>query len=127
MSDDVIRIRNMRFYAYHGLLPEENVLGQLFEVDVEVFGSFSGWASYGADPDVTQIKGAINYPEVVELVDSIVTGERYGLVESIADRAASAIEERFGVEKLIVRVRKPSPPVAAQFDGIEVEVTRGFE
>lgn len=127
MRDDVIRIRNMRFYAYHGLFPEENTLGQAFEVDVEVFGSFEGWAAHGECPDVTKVDGAVNYPEVYALVDSIVTGERYGLVESIADRIASEVVRSFGVAKLIVRVRKPNPPVAGQFDGIEVEVSRGFE
>jgi 7,8-dihydroneopterin aldolase/epimerase/oxygenase len=127
MPNDVIRIRNMQFYGYHGLFPEENTLGQHFEVDVEVFGSFEGWVKYGADPDVSKVEGAVNYPEVYELVDKIVTGERYGLVESVADRIAGAIQETFGVEKLIVRVRKPNPPVAGHFDGIEVEVSRGLD
>ena len=32
MEKDIIRLRNMRFYAYHGLFPEEARLGQRFEV-----------------------------------------------------------------------------------------------
>jgi dihydroneopterin aldolase len=127
MKDDVIRIRNMRFYAYHGLFPEENKLGQHFEVDVEVFGSFEGWSAHGGNPDVTKVAGAVNYPEVHALVESIIVNERYGLVESVADRLASAIQDEFKIEKFLVRVRKPNPPVPAHFDGIEVEVSRGFE
>lgn len=127
MPDDVIRIRNMKFYGYHGLFSEENTLGQHFEVDVEIFSSFRGWVKYGENPDVAKVEGAVNYPEVYDLVDTILTGERYGLVESIADRVAGAIQERFGVDKLLVRVRKPNPPVAGHFDGIEVEVSRGLD
>jgi dihydroneopterin aldolase len=127
MREDVIRIRNMRFYAYHGLFPEENKLGQHFEVDVEVFGSFEGWAAYGANPDIAKVENAVNYPDVHALVESIVVNEQYGLVESVADRLATAIQDKFEVEKFIVRVRKPNPPVPAHFDGIEVEVSRGFE
>jgi len=117
----------MCFYGYHGLYPEENKLGQHFEVDVEVFGSFEGWEVYGSSPDVTKIENAVNYPDVYMLVESIVVGERFGLVESVADRLAGAIQDAFKIEKLIVRVRKPNPPVAGHFDGIEVEVSRGFE
>ena len=117
----------MRFYAYHGLFPEENTLGQQFEVDVEILGAFEGWAEHGKNPDVTKVEGAVNYPEVYDLVNGIVTGERFGLVESLADRLITAIQDTFGVNRLIVRVRKPNPPVPAQFDGIEVEVSRGLD
>ena len=127
MPEDVLRIRNMRFYGYHGLLPEENTLGQQYEVDVDLLGSFEGFAQYGAHPDLDQVDGAVNYPDVYGLVESIVVGERFGLVESLADRIAAAIQHDFGCEKLVVRVRKPNPPVSGHFDGIEVEVSRGLE
>ena len=126
MADDVMRIRNMRFYGYHGLFSEENMLGQHFEVDVEIFGSFKGWASHGENPDVNKVEGAVNYPEVYSLVESVVVGERFGLVESVADRLATRIQETFGIEKFLVRVRKPNPPVQGHFDGIEIEVSRGL-
>ncbi len=127
MPDDVLRIRNMRFYGYHGLLPEEAKMGQHYEVDVEIFGSFRGWATHGAHPDVEKVEGAVNYPDIYNLVESIVVRERFGMVESVADRIASAIEEDFGIRKLLVRVRKPNPPMSGHFDGIEVEVSRGLE
>ena len=38
MSSDALRLRNMRFFAYHGLFPEETALGQHYEVDVELYG-----------------------------------------------------------------------------------------
>lgn len=127
MPDDVLRIRNMRFYGYHGLLPEEAKMGQNFEVDVEIFSCFEGWARLGAHPDVEQVEGAVNYPDIYHLVESIVAGEQYGMVESVADRIASAIEADFGIRKLLVRVRKPNPPMSGHFDGIEVEVSRGLD
>ena len=125
MGEDVLRIRNMQFYGYHGLLPEEARLGQRYEVDVEVFGSFEGLADLGEVPDLEKAPGTVNYPEVFTLTESIVTSERFGLVESLADRIATAIQEQFGVKKLIVRVRKPDPPVAGHFEGVEAEVRRG--
>ena len=119
MANDVLRIRNMAFYGYHGLFDEEAQLGQQFEVDVEVFGDFRGFAR--TDP-----QEAVDYPRVCELVKDVVTGERFGLVESLADRIAEVLQTELGLTKLLVRVRKPNPPVPVQFDGVEVEVRRGM-
>ncbi len=118
MGNDVLRLKNMTFYGYHGLFPEENKLGQRFEVDVDVYGNFRGFAhNPGRD--------AVDYPKVFEIVRGVVTGERFGLVEALADRIAEALQEELGLSRLTVRVRKPNPPVDGFFEGIEVEVQRG--
>ena len=36
MPTDYIRLNDMRFYAYHGVFPEEKKLGQRFEIDLEI-------------------------------------------------------------------------------------------
>lgn len=120
MPEDTLRIRNLCFYGYHGLFPEEGKLGQRFEVDVEIPGDFKGLA------EQEDLARTVDYPQVVSLTESVVTGERFGLVEALADRIAEVLMGRLGLKRVVVRVRKPNPPVAAQFDGIEVEVRRGF-
>ncbi len=117
MANDVLRIRNMSFFAYHGLFPEEARLGQKFEVDVEIFGDFHGFAHQS-------LPKVVDYPQVVALVEQVMTKERYGLVEALADRIAEVLQETFKPHRLIVRVRKPNPPVSGHFDGVEVEVHR---
>ena len=109
----------MAFYGYHGLFDEEAKLGQQFEVDVEVFGDFRGFAR--TDPPQ-----AVDYPRVCKLVKEVVTCERFGLVESLADRIAEVLQAELGLTKMLVRVRKPNPPVPIHFDGVEVEVRRGM-
>ena len=127
MAGDWLRIQNMRFYGYHGLFPEESRLGQRFEVDVEIESSFVGMAELGEDPDVSRVEGAVDYPKIFALTEQIVTQERFGLVESLADRIAVAILTQFDVSDVVVRVRKPDPPVQGQFDGVEVEVRRSSQ
>ena len=119
MKKDVLRIRNMTFYGYHGLFDEEATLGQQFEVDVDVFGDFRGWSKMGLHPQ------AVDYPHVCELVGQVVTKERFGLVEALADRIAEVLQAELHIRHFVVRVRKPNPPVPTQFDGVEVEVRRG--
>ena len=118
MGNDVLRLRNMRFYAYHGLFPEEAKLGQWFEVDVEIFSDFRGYARKAA-------AGAFDYAKVYEATKKVVTSERFGLVEALADRIAEVLQSSFQLKHLLVRVRKPNPPMQALFDGVEVEVERG--
>ena len=63
---------------------------------------------------------------VLGLVEKVVTGDRCQLVEALAERIAAAIAEECGPLELVVRVRKPNPPVATQFDGVEVEIRRAY-
>jgi len=119
MANDVLRIMNMAFYGYHGLFEEEGKLGQQFEVDVEVFGDFSGFAR-------KKQPQAVDYPRVCALVEQIVTGEPFGLVEALADHLAEVLQSELGLTRFLVRVRKPNPPVPVNFDGVEVEVRRGI-
>ena len=58
MENDIIRLRNMRFYAYHGLFPEEARLGQRFEVDVDLIGDFS---EAGRDDDLNNPSTMLTY------------------------------------------------------------------
>ncbi len=111
----------MRFYAYHGLLPEEASLGQQFEVDLELLRDLSA-AGSSDDPADTS-----DYTAVVSIVKEVVTGSRCQLLETLAERIAAAVGEACGPIELIVRVRKPRPSVEAQFDGVEVEIRRSFD
>ena len=121
MPADAIKLRNMRFYANHGLFPEEAVLGQRFEVDVDLFGDFS---QAGQSDDV---RHSINYADVYKLVENVVTQRRFNLVEALAECIAETVGTAHAPLTITVRVRKPHPPVPGDFDGIEVEITRHYE
>ena len=55
----------------------------------------------------------------VSVKDNICVSE-----PELTNSCASAILEEFDVDAIVVRVRKPDPPVEGQFDGVEVEVRR---
>ena len=120
MKKDVLRLRNMRFFAYHGVCPEENRLGQAFEVDLEILGDF---AKAGLSDDLDD---AVDYARVLALVEDVVVHRRFRLIEALAAAIAQGVGEALAPVELTVRVRKPHPPVATQFDGIEVELRRSY-
>ena len=118
MNNDALRLRNMRFFGYHGMLAEENTLGQEFQVDVELNLSLKS-AAEADDPALT-----VDYVRVYEEVKRVVEGQRYKLLETVAEQICQELGRVFGPLRVTVRVRKPHPPVDARFDGVEIEIVR---
>ncbi|OPZ72110.1 MAG: Dihydroneopterin aldolase [Firmicutes bacterium ADurb.Bin456] len=119
MSVDKIILEGMEFYGRHGVLPEEQALGQPFIVDVELDLDLRP-AGGTDDPDRT-----VDYARVFELAGSIVKGRPYRLIESVAEAVAAAILETFqDVEGVLVRVKKPRAPIPGHFTWMAVEIKR---
>ncbi|MBI3586533.1 MAG: dihydroneopterin aldolase [Ignavibacteriales bacterium] len=118
-SLDVIRIHNAVFYAYHGVLSDEQSLGGKFEVDVDLFCDLSK----GAKTD--SLKQTVDYERVYDCIKELVLGKRYFLVEALANTIAAGILKKFKqVQKVVVKVRKPGAPVKGVIDYVEIETTR---
>ncbi|NKB71786.1 MAG: dihydroneopterin aldolase [Candidatus Latescibacteria bacterium] len=120
IPSDVLRLRNMRFFAYHGLFPEERTLGQHFEVDLELFADLT---AAGQSDDLTQ---SYDYVRIYQLIEETVEGRQFHLVEALAEHIAQNVGQTLAPIRLTVRVRKPAPPLNAQLDGIEVELHRRY-
>ena len=120
-ASDEILLEGMRFYAYHGVNPEERALGQRFTVDVAMAVDLKR-AGERDDLDET-----VSYSEVYRLVRQVVEGEPRNLIESVAEAVASAILDRFPrVERVEVTVRKPEAPMkGSMLDAAGVRIMRG--
>jgi dihydroneopterin aldolase len=117
---DRIRLNEMVFYGYHGVLPEERTLGQRFVVDVEVETDLRR-AGETDDLDAT-----VNYSEMFAAAREIVTGPPCQLIEAVAERiAARVLREQPLVHAVVVRVRKPEVPIPGSVLGSsEVRIER---
>ena len=120
MAADVLRLLNMQFYAHHGLLPQEEALGQRYAVDLEIHLD-TGPAGRADDLALT-----VDYPALYRIVEDVVVHRRFKLLESLAEHIATEIGQAFPPIDLTVRVRKLHPPVPAHFDGVEVEIRRSY-
>jgi len=118
-SEDVIRIHNAVFYAYHGVLSDEQALGGKFEVDVEMRLDLSR----GARAD--DLARTVNYEQVYDSIKQLVLGKKYKLIEALAETIAEGLLEKFKkIHMVVVRVRKPGAPVKGVIDHVEVEISR---
>lgn len=114
----LLTIKNLVFYGYHGVQDFEKELGGRFEVDIRIRYPFHRAAS---DDNLHK---AVDYQQVYGVVEEMITGKKYHLVETLADHIADALVDKFDVDEVTVVLRKNKVPIDAVLDHIEVEVTR---
>ena len=116
---DEIQLRGLRVTGTHGVLPEEQVRAQPFEVDVDLSADLSAAGASDALADT------VDYGAVVESVSRVVGSERFALLEALAERLCAVVlgaDDR--VASVTVTVRKLRPPVAVDLAFAAVRVTR---
>lgn len=101
-----ILLEKMRFHAFHGVMPEENVVGGEYEVSVTLEVDFSRTME-GDD-----LEGTVNYAVVYDLVSREMRTPSK-LIEHVAGRILKSLKREFPqVESIEVRLSKLNPPVS---------------
>ena len=107
LTESYISLQGLRFYAFHGVMPQERKVGGEFVVDVKV--------GYPLEKAVEsdEVGDTLNYAELYELVKKEMT-QFSNLLEHVAGRIAEAIEATYPqVTSVEVRVTKKNPPMGA--------------
>jgi len=116
---DKILLHNMQFYGFHGLLPEENKLGQRFQVDLELFLDLN---KAGKSDNMYD---SIHYGQAYELVKELVEGNAMNLIEAVAESIAEKLFDHFTLlQACQVKVIKPDPPIPGHYQSVAVEIYR---
>ena len=110
-----IRLSDLRFRAYHGVLPQERVVGNDYCVNLSLTLSAVADATF-----TDQLEGTVNYAEVYQIVQAEMAAPS-ALLEHVAQRILTRLFNRFDlVEKAAVEVIKINPPFSA--DGAKAAV-----
>jgi dihydroneopterin aldolase len=118
---DRLSLLGMRFRARHGVLPQEKVEAQPFEVDVILHADLARAAETDALDDT------VDYAALHELVGALVTGPGFDLIEGLAGAIARAVltaTDPALVDAVEVRVRKPEAPLDGELDTVEAALLR---
>ena len=115
---DLIELRGLTALGVCGALPEEQDRAQPLEVDLDIRCDL---AAAGASDDLDD---TVDYGAVCELVERVVTTERFQLLERLAARIAEVVLSDDRVLGVTVAVRKLRPPVAQIVATSGVRVTR---
>ena len=116
---DKIRIENLEVYAYHGVFPEENKLGQKFVVSASLYVD----AAKAARQDDLHL--SVNYGEVCYFIKNWMEQHTVKLIETVADTLAQEILLAYPlVQRIELEVKKPNAPVLLPFEYVSVTVER---
>ncbi len=104
-QSDRIVLEGMRFYGFHGVNPEERVLGQEYLVDLTVE------IDLGRAGRSDRLEDTISYAHIYRAVKEVMEGEPRNLLEAAAQSIADRVLKDFPVHSVGVRVKKPHPPI----------------
>ena len=116
MPEDIIKLKNMTFHAYHGVWDEEREIGQRFEVDVELKVDVREAAKFD------KLKNTVDLYAVFEAVEGAIVKGKFLLLETMAEKVAQTVLEKFITSEVLVRCRKPHAPIRGIQDGMKVEI-----
>ncbi|XP_010488193.1 PREDICTED: probable dihydroneopterin aldolase 3 [Camelina sativa] len=119
MLEDKLILRGLKFYGFHGVLPEEKKLGNTFIVDLDV------WLNLKPAIESDNLADTVSYAETFSLVKKIVEGPPKNLVETVADLIASQMLETFPKINVIrVKLGTPNPTLLECTDYVGAEIFR---
>lgn len=111
-----ILLRDLRFHAFHGVLPQERLVGGNFVVDLRV--GYPLALAMTSD----RVDDTLNYASLYALVEREMQ-QPSSLLEHVAGRIAQAIAKTFPEALSIdLTLTKQNPPMGADCKGAGVEM-----
>ena len=116
-SIDSITLEGISARGFHGVFPEERRDGQTFVADVEL--------RLPLETRTDSLDDTVNYAEVAQVVEEVLTGPPHNLIETVAGLIADrCLAHDPRVETVRVTVHKPQAPVRQAFTDLSVTITR---
>lgn len=116
ITSSYISLRNIRFHAFHGVMPQERRVGGDFLVNLRV-----GYPLEQAMQS-DEVGDTLNYATLYEVVKTEMM-QPSNLLEHVAGRIADAIVKHFPqVTSIDLALTKQNPPMGADCDGAGVEI-----
>ncbi|WP_374462842.1 dihydroneopterin aldolase [Chryseobacterium sp.] len=116
-----IYLEDVRIYAYHGVLPEENIIGTYYILNVELHTDL--WKAAESD----DLHDTISYADI----NDILHGEmkiKSRLLENVAGRMITKIHSSFPqVDYIKLKITKTAPPMQGEMKGASIELEKSFK
>jgi 7,8-dihydroneopterin aldolase/epimerase/oxygenase len=118
---DAICLNGIRGYGYSGALPEEQVLGQWFEVNLvlELDLSLAG--------ESDRLSDTLNYATVVFAVQKLIETAKFALIEKMATAIADTVLQLSSpvpIQQVQVSLTKLTPPIPNFSGTVTIDLTR---
>lgn len=115
-----ILLEDIKIYAYHGVLPEEALIGNNYIINVEL------QADLEKASQSDNLEDTINYAEVSEIIHREMA-IRSELLEHVIGRIINKIENQFPQITFIkIKLTKTVPPMPGEMKGVSLEFEKSI-
>ena len=113
----IVRVENIRVFAYHGCLTEEKKIGSDYSVDLEVKADLKPSA------ETDQLRDTVDYVLLNRIIKEEMLSPSH-LLETVAKRILERIlEEEPRVMRATVWVSKLNPPIGGDVEKVTIKMT----
>jgi dihydroneopterin aldolase len=114
----IIKVQNIRVYAYHGCLIEEEKIGSDYRVDIKVKADLS------KSTKTDSLSDTVDYVHLNKIVKEEMT-IRAKLLEHVADRILDRVLDEISMVKVVdVSVSKINPPIGGNVEKVTVKLRK---
>ncbi|MCJ8152198.1 dihydroneopterin aldolase [Chryseobacterium sp. SSA4.19] len=116
-----IFLDEVKIYAYHGVLPEENSIGTYYILNAEIHTDL--WNASASD----DLRDTISYADINHILhDEMKVKSK--LLEHVAGRIISKVHEKFPqIDYIKLKITKTAPPMKGEMKGASIELERSFK
>ena len=111
-------IDSLDCFGRHGVLNEENILGQRFFVSCEMETNFES----AAEND--DINNAVNYADVSNFISHYVKDNVFKLIETLASKLADELLINYNIKSVYIKIEKPSAPIGLPLKTVAVSLSK---
>ncbi|MEY8761908.1 dihydroneopterin aldolase [Chryseobacterium tongliaoense] len=116
-----IFLEDVKIYAYHGVLPEENIIGTYYIINAEIHTDL--WKASESD----DLNDTISYADLNEIIHNEME-IKSKLLEHVAGRIISKINVNFPeISYIKLKITKTSPPMKGEMKGASIELEKSFK
>lgn len=113
-----IIIEDLKIYAYHGVLPEENKIGTYYLINAEIHADL--WKASETD----NLEDTINYAQINDIIHQEMAIPSQ-LLENVIGRIIKRLEMNFPQITFIkIKLTKTNPPMQGEMKGVSVEMEK---
>lgn len=111
-----VSLEGVRFFAFHGFYPEEQVLGTEFILDIDAIQEVF-------DDGKDELANTVNYVRLFEIASEEMKITRK-LIETVAHSILERMRHEFLTVQIIrVSIRKMNPPMGVEVRNSAIELT----
>ena len=120
INNSYILLKEIRCYAYHGVAPQENLIGNEYIIDLKLKVDISKAAQ------TDEVADTVNYAEVNQVIMAEMAVPSK-LLEHVGGRIIEKLFQQFpALEEIELHLSKRNPPMGADVEsaGIELHCSR---